>query len=220
VPTARTCLELGSGIGSVLLMLAYKLPDARFVAVEAQRNSFQLLTQNIARNQLGDRVRALFGDLRDLAHPELSPGGFDLITGTPPYVIPGSATPSTDAQRAFARQEFRGGVEEYLRAGSRCLNAHGRLVVCADARFPERVLDTAAALELRVVRRRDVVPREDQKQPLFSVFTLCRQAAGDAPAYEHGSWIARDSQGARTQAYHDLRSFFGLAVPSDEAPSP
>jgi len=220
-PGAEDCLELGSGIGSVLLMLAYKLPKARFVAVEAQRNSFELLTRNVARNDLGARVRPVFGDLRALAYPELIGAGFDLVTGTPPYVIPGSATPSSDAQRAFARQEFRGGVEDYLAAGGRCLKPRGRMVVCADARFPERVLDTAASAGLRVLRWRDVIPRAAEKSALFSVFTLGRadDEVSDAPP-ERCQWIARDAEGARSESYLAVRAFFGLAAPTTELPSP
>jgi tRNA1Val (adenine37-N6)-methyltransferase len=219
-PGARACLELGSGIGSVLLMLAYKLPAANFIAIEAQRNSFLLLNQNISRNQLSERVQPLFGDLRALAHRELRPDGFDLITGTPPYVLPGSATPSSDAQKAFARQEYRGGVEEYLLAGGRCLHPRGRMVVCADARFPERVLDTAPRAGLQVLRRCDVIPRAGEKGALFSVFTLGHASQGAPRAPEHESWVARNTDGARSQAYLDVRRFFGLAAPQGELPSP
>jgi tRNA1Val (adenine37-N6)-methyltransferase len=109
-PWARACLELGSGIGSVLLMLAHALPEARFVAVEAQRNSFKLLTENVRRNKLEARVALVHGDLRGQRFAD-GPG-FQLITGTPPYVPPGQATPSSDSQKAFCRQEFRGGVED------------------------------------------------------------------------------------------------------------
>lgn len=221
-PQAESALELGSGIGSVLLMLAYKLPQAEFVAIEAQRNSFQLLQQNIKRNGLSERVRAIFGDLRDQAQPELKAGGFDLITGTPPYVLPGSATPSSDAQRAFARQEYRGGVEDYLAAASRCLAPSGRIVVCADARFPERVLDSAQGLGLHVLRRRDVIPRANEaneKNALFSVFTLCFASEASTPLV-HEAWVARDAKGARSDDYLALRAFFGFVPKEHEAPSP
>lgn len=220
LPRATSCLDLGSGIGSVLLMLAYKLSDARFVAVEAQRNSFELLTRNVARNGLSERVRPVFGDLRAVAHPKLAPGGFDLVTGTPPYVPPGTATPSSDAQRAYARQEYRGGVEAYLEAGARCLRPRGRMVVCADARFPERVLSTAPGLGLSVLRQRDVIPRETEKAPLFSVFTLARRDEVEEPPLARCAWIARDEKGARSSSYLAVRSFFGLEARTREAPSP
>lgn len=217
-PTAQRCLELGSGIGSVLLMVAFKLPAAHVVAVEAQRNSFKLLTENVRRNGLAPRVHLVHGDLR-APLPAGIDLGFALVTGTPPYVPPGNATPSHDAQKAFARQELRGGVEDYLAAAGRVLAPEGVCVVCADARFPERVFTGAEAAGLVPIRRRDAVPREGQP-PLFSVFTL-RRADGGPASFEHcPAWVARDRDGARTEAYHAVRSFFGIAKPANEAPSP
>jgi len=214
-PHAARCLELGTGIGSVLLMLAYKLPAARFVAVEAQRNSFALATRNVADNQLAERVELIHCDLRE----DRDLGSFDLVTGTPPYVPKGTATPSSDVQKAYCRQELRGGVEAYLEAMGRTLAPHGVGVVCADARFPERAFRGAEQAGLAVVRQRDVLPRAGSK-PLFAVFTVVRSGAFDA-RFEHSEpWVARDEAGARTRAYHEVRSFFGIDPPAHEAPSP
>ncbi|HEX6243033.1 MAG TPA: methyltransferase [Polyangiales bacterium] len=214
-PQAARCLELGSGIGSVLLMLAYRLPQASFVAVEAQRNSFQLLVHNVAQNGLTQRVTTLHGDLREQVTPEL--GSFDLITGTPPYVLPGQATPSTDAQRAFARQEYRGGVEDYVLAASRVLARGGSLSVCCDARRPDRVEQAALHSGLGIVSQCDVFPRSG-RAALFSVFTLEHAPATVQRA--HITFTARTQTGARTEQYLALREFFGMSRPSDEAPSP
>lgn len=217
-PRAKRCLELGSGIGSVLLMLAHKLPEAQFVAIEAQRNSFQLLTENVRSNGLLPRVRLIHGDLRTDVTAEL--GTFDLVTGTPPYVPWGTATPSSDTQKAYCRQELRGGVEEYLAAIGRVLDPSvGIGVVCADARYPERVFVGAERAGLHVAKRRDVVPRAGQK-PLFAVFTVV-PASLPAWTYMHvPDWVARDESGARTADYLEVRSFFGIAPAVDEAPSP
>lgn len=213
-PDAQRCLELGSGIGSVLLMLCFKLPRAEFVAVEAQRNSFALLSRNVRDNSLTSRVTLLNGDLRELVSQAL--GSFELITGTPPYVAPGKATPSTDAQRAFCRQEFRGGVEAYLEAAGRVLSPTGRVVICADARYPERVQDGAQRAGLDLITRRDVFPRAG-KSALFSVFTL---GFSNAPLVQLAPFVARDEQGARTESYLQVRSFFGMAPNPAEQPSP
>ncbi len=216
MPGAKRCLDLGTGIGSVLLMLAYKLPDARFAVVEAQTNSFRLLQDNVARNDLSARVELVNGDLRDAVGLSPLDGVFELVTGTPPYVPPGQATPSTDAQRAYARQEYRGGVESYLSAAAPVLAAEGKLVVCADARFPERVVGFGRSVGLSVIDRLEIIPRADAKAPLFSVFTLMHTHAASAlfvhePPRE-ASWVARNADGARSQAYLDLRAFFGLAA--------
>lgn len=218
-PAARRCFELGSGIGSVLLMLAYKLPEAHFVAIEAQRNSFQLLGRNVRENGLSARVALLHGDLRELARAaDAHAGRYQLVTGTPPYVPPGSATPSHDAQKAYARQELRGGVEDYLATMGRLLAPAGVGVVCADARSPERAFRGAERAGLAVVRRRDVIPRAGAK-PLFTVFTV-RPREHAQPLEHTPPFVARDEHGARTDAYHALRAFFGMRAPINEQPSP
>jgi tRNA1Val (adenine37-N6)-methyltransferase len=219
-PTARMCLELGSGIGSVLLMLAYKLPSAHFVAIEAQRNSFRLLTRNVEQNALGERVTLLHGDLRDEAEAPALSARFELVTGTPPYVPPGRATPSSDSQRAYARQELRGGVEDYLSAVGRTLAPSGSAVVCADARFPERVFAGAERAQLSVIRQRDVVPRAGSKGALFALFTLMHKGVATPACERVPAWVARDEAGARTVDYLAVRAFFGISAPRDELPSP
>lgn len=218
-PDARRCLDLGTGIGSVLLMVADRLETAQLVGVEAQRNSYRLLVRNVARNGLDGRVRPVHGDFREEVQAHMDEAPFDLVTGTPPYLPPGCATPSSDAQRAYARQEFRGGVEAYVEAATRVLAPSGRLVICGDARTPERVERAAHTHGLGVVRRRDAVPRQARKTPLFSVFTLAPGSEA-IPTEDAETWVARDQTGARTQAYRDVRAFFGLPSPDDEAPNP
>jgi tRNA1(Val) A37 N6-methylase TrmN6 len=217
-PDARRCLELGSGVGSVLLMLCYRLADAQFLAVEAQRNSFSLLSRNVADNSLSGRVQLLHGDLRQVLHRSTH-GEFDLITGTPPYVPWGRATPSPDSQRTFARQELRGGVEDYLHTAGQLLATDGRVVICADARTPERVERGAERAGLALLSRLDALPRAT-KAPLFSVFTLCHRSAAQGPAARLPPFVARTGDGARSAAYHALRAFFGIGAPQHEPPSP
>lgn len=221
-PDARSYADLGCGLGSVLHMVAYRLgADARLAAIEAQAVSLALAERNLARNGLRARVRLVHGDLR---RPDLREalGGapFDLVTGTPPYLPPDRASPSTDAQRTYARLEMRGGVEDYLAAAAPLLAEGGRFVVCCDARRPDRALDGGAAAGLAPVRRRDVVPRAGRKGPLFTVWTFGRAADVDAPLVEEPPLVARDADGGRTPIAHALRRFFGLPVNEAEPPSP
>lgn len=224
-PSAARALDLGCGLGSVLLMLAWKLPEARLVGVEAQDISLALARRNVARNAgVAERTALLRGDLRDdvvLARALVDGGPFELVTGTPPYMPPGTATPSPDAQRAHARIELRGGVEAYLSAMAHVLAPGGVGVVCCDARTPQRALAAAASAGLVCVRRRDVVPREGAKGALFSVFTCMRRE--DAPTAQlvvDAPLVARDAGGRRTEAAFELRRFFDLPVDVHEPPSP
>lgn len=207
-PDARRHADLGCGLGSVVLMVAWKLPQATHVAVEAQAVSHELARRNLQRNGLLERVTLLRGDLRD---PQLLDGlgsGFDLVTGTPPYVIPGRATPAPDPQKAYARIEYRGGVEDYLASMKRLLAPGGRAVVCCDARFPERAFAGGEKAGLACLERIDAVPRPG-RSPLFSVFVFGH--ADEGTDFVHlPPFVARDADGSRSASYFALRTFFGL----------
>jgi tRNA1(Val) A37 N6-methylase TrmN6 len=164
-------LDLGCGLGSVLLLLAGKLPHAQLAGVEAQAMSFDLLQRNVARSGFAARVRIAHGDLRDpLVYRRFEPP-FDLITGTPPYFPPEAALDAEDEQRAFARIEYRGGVEAYIAAAAPLLARDGALVLCGDARVGERTTSAATAAGLSSSARCDVRARAGLL-PLFSVWTL------------------------------------------------
>ena len=211
-PDAARILDLGCGLGSVLFSLADVLPAARLVGVEAQEVSYALARLNLARSGFDDRITLVAGDLRDAGvRARLADlGPFDLVSGTPPYVPPGRSTPSPDAQRAHARIELRGGVEDYLATAAPLLAPGGRAVVCCDARTPARPLAGGRAADLRALTATQAIPRPG-KAPLFSVWVFGRadeHCAGEV-AWQP-PFVARDEAGVRTQAYVSLRRFFGL----------
>ena len=205
-PSPARYLDLGCGIGSVLLMVCDRAHPGRAAAIEAQEISHALAERNIERNDF--EVELAFGDFRKSeVQRSLSLSEFDLITGTPPYAPVGTATPSPDSQRAHARIEYRGGIEAYMDAASALLAPEGDFVVCA-AGDPERVLRAAEAAGLVAHRRVDAIPRAG-RDTLFHVWRLRRPGA-KVPTFEAHRFVARDEEGERTEAYVQLRRFFGL----------
>jgi tRNA1(Val) A37 N6-methylase TrmN6 len=205
-PHAARVLDLGCGLGSVLLHLAWKLPHAQLSGVEAQAMSFALLERNIARSGFAERVRVRHGDLRDASALAELGSGFDLITGTPPYFPPEAALDAEDEQRAFARIEYRGGVEAYIAAGAPLLAHEGVLVLCGDARVGARATSAADAHGLRIRARCDVIARA-HNPPLFSVWTLRRD---DGPT-DVSTLMLRGPSGEPTDDAARLREFSGFA---------
>jgi len=204
-PAAPRVVDLGCGIGSVLLHLAWSLPRTTLTGIEAQAVSFELLRRNVDDNRLADRVSIVHGDLRD--DDALAQLGTDvaLVTGTPPYFPIGTSVGALDEQRAYARIEYRGGVEVYLRAGARILARDGTMVMCGDARAEARVQAAAAREGLHVDARCEVVPRAGEP-PLFAVWTLHR-----APRpFTAKAMTLRDAAGAPTADAARLRAFAGL----------
>ena len=88
-PTARTALDLGSGIGTVGMISAWRLPGAKFVTVEAQAESAALAKKSARYNGLEDRYEIRQGDFRDQKILRADEK-FDFIMGSPPYFPPDS----------------------------------------------------------------------------------------------------------------------------------
>jgi tRNA1Val (adenine37-N6)-methyltransferase len=202
----RRFVDLGCGIGTVLLLVAWRFPAARGVGVEAQAVSAALARRSVAWNGAACEVRD--GDLRDAAAiPESAV--FDLVTGTPPYLPPGTAHGSARPQVDACHLERRGGVEAYCAAAARLLAPGGTFVTCAGAIEPGRVVRGAADAGLTVLRRRDVVPRAG-KAALFGLWALARADEGLAGTIVEPPLVVRDARGRWTEEFRALRAAFGM----------
>jgi tRNA1(Val) A37 N6-methylase TrmN6 len=203
---ARTrILDLGSGIGSVGLLVLWRSPSATLTAVEAQEVSFALLEKNIAMNGLGARVRAVHGDLREVRFDER----FDLVTGSPPYWDVRDGIVPADSQKAHARFELRGDVRDYCAAARAAMQKDARFVFCfptAQRARAERACDEAA---LPIVRSRDVVPREGAAA-LFSLFCCRRREDEGEPPIAEPPYVVRDASGEQTPEHAAARATFGM----------
>ena len=203
----RRLLDLGCGIGAVLLLLAWRFPDTRCVGIEAQGPSVDLARRSAAWNGIERRVEVRLGDLRD---PGAAPDGaiYELITGTPPYLPRGSATEPTRSQQAPCHLEHRGGIEEYCVTAARLLAPGGRFVLCHAAPQTARVESAASAAGLAIECRREVVPRQG-KAPLFSVFSL-RPGGEPGQLTVPPPLVVRDEGGQRTPEFRAVRQRMGM----------
>ncbi len=154
----RAALDLGCGIGSVALMVAWSFPAARVTGIEAQAVSLDLARRSLVWNGVDDRVTLHHGDLRD---PSVlaDDARFDLVTGTPPYFLADAIVESEVVQRGPCRVEHRGGPDDYARAAALRLREGGRFVMCASVLQRERVREGARAAGLDTLRCVEVVPR-------------------------------------------------------------
>ena len=82
-PTVRSILDLGSGIGTVAMVAAWRCPGARVVTIEAQPDSVRLARKAAIHNQLTERMEIREGDFRE-ATVLSADERFDLLLGSPP----------------------------------------------------------------------------------------------------------------------------------------
>ena len=153
VSTPERALDLGTGIGSVLMMVAWRHPDASVVGVEAQELSASMAKRSLRYNgaDAGGRCEVRRADIRDTADwlREGEAGSFDLVTGTPPYF------PVTHVLATRETEESDMG-ETGATAASVAIGAIGALPTCqqsAPARYEFRggieAYCAAASLALR-----------------------------------------------------------------------
>jgi tRNA1Val (adenine37-N6)-methyltransferase len=204
-------LDLGSGIGSVAMLAAWRLPAARFVTIEAQERSLRLATKSVSYNGLEDRFTLLHGDLREAARLLEDEPPFDLVLGSPPYWPPGTATPAESEQAVPARIEMRGDVADYARAAARAL-APGALFACVHpAPRAEEAARALADAGLKVVRARDVVFKDgDAARVRLWACVRKDDAPDDLAEFEEPPLVIRLANGARSAEYAAIRLAMGF----------
>jgi len=183
-PSARTVLDLGSGIGTVGMICAWRLPGARFVTIEAQPESVALARKSARYNGLTDRYEIREGDFREpgiLGENEK----FDLITGSPPYFPPAAGVKSEHPQKLACRFELRGNIADYCTSAASHLAAGGffACVFPIESTQLARVETGARDAGLVIVRKRPVVFREGDP-PLVGLFGMTR--VHDLPEWFRG----------------------------------
>ncbi|MES1204385.1 MAG: methyltransferase domain-containing protein [Pseudomonadota bacterium] len=206
-PGPARILDLGCGIGTVLLLMAWRFPASRVWGIEAQTVSAALARRSIAWNGAGARCAVASGDLRDATLLEEEPP-FELVTGTPPYFPRGTGVESDQIQQGPCRFEHRGGIEDYAAAAARRLIPGAPFVACAAGTQTDRVLAAAAAAGLAVDRLREVIPRAG-KAPLVLLFSMRHRANAPAMVVEP-PLIVRDTAGRRTDEFVALRAEMGM----------
>jgi tRNA1(Val) A37 N6-methylase TrmN6 len=172
VPSASRVLDLGSGIGSVAMIAAWRVPGARIVTIEAQEVSVRLAAKSAVYNGLADRYEIRCADFR--RDEALGPAeAFDLVFGSPPYFPVGSGIEADHPQKVACRFELRGDIGDYAHVAARHLAAGGVFACVFPEEQRERVERAAAEEELTIVRRRPVIFREGEP-PLIGLFVMMR----------------------------------------------
>ncbi len=200
-------LDLGCGIGSVLLMTCHSLRPQFSVGIEAQKQSAAMAQASVEKLPQTREIQIIHGDFRTAINDSLA-STFDIVTASPPYFPVGAGTMSKDYQRAACRFELRGGVEAYFEAAARAMSDNGRFILVFQTEWDERVLKAALSVNLYLQHRVDVLMRTDKDRPFLSVYSFQR-----TPETVTASGFAiRNAAGKITQDYRRARSEIGLST--------
>jgi tRNA1Val (adenine37-N6)-methyltransferase len=214
-PTVSTALDLGSGIGTVAMLGAWRLPGARFVTIEAQAESIALARKSVEWNGLTERFELREGDFRDskIIRPEER---FDLVLGSPPYFPLGTGIEGDHPQKIACRFEVRGDIRDYCRVAAEHLQPGGVFACVFPVNPPEqhnRVREAARVAGLTIIRWRPIIFRAGEP-PLIGLFLMMR--AVDLPDWmRERTWTepaltVRDETGAIHPEYSAVKLSFGF----------
>jgi tRNA1Val (adenine37-N6)-methyltransferase len=161
-------IDLGCGVGVVLLRLAQSSGCAELSGVEIQAEMARLAEENAHRNGFGGRVRIINTDLREWQQ-DFAAGSFDVVVTNPPYRRVGTGQVAPNPERAMARHEFCGGIVDFLRTASGLLGSGGRFYIVYLAERLAELLAEMRCFKLEPKRLRMVYSRGGEKARIVLV---------------------------------------------------
>lgn len=137
----QSVLELGCGVGAVMLAASYRLPEVYFTGIEREPVYAALAEKNIVTNDMQDRVKVQVGDLceRDLLVDMKEQ--FDHIIANPPYFSNDSHTSSANDLRRVARQADPGAIAQWVQAANRYLKPEGTVTFIYPEKQAQELID-------------------------------------------------------------------------------
>ena len=195
LPRSAKILDLGSGCGTLGMLLCARDPDCTVTGFELTEHSHRAAQQNIRTNGLQSRMESICADLRQI--PELLPqGSFSLCVSNPPYFSGGPVSHRTP----LARREDGCTLAELLKSTSWALKYGGDLYL---VHRPERlgeIIAQAAPFHLEVKRLGLLRHAEGQRPNLI----LLQLRKGGKPGLSWEEITLYDKSGIPTEEYRAI----------------
>lgn len=168
LPRNARVLDLGSGCGTLGLLLCAKDPGCTVTGLELTQCAHEAALENIRDNHLEHRLYSICADLRHIP-PGLAKGSFDLCVSNPPYFSGGAASQKTP----LARQEGACDPESLFAAAASMLRYGGDFYL---VHKPEKLAQlcfeaSRAGLEPKLLR----LVRHRTDGPIAMILLKCRK---------------------------------------------
>lgn len=195
LPKNARVLDLGSGCGTLGLLLCAKDSSCHITGLEITEPAHLAALENIRRNSLSARMESICADLRSVSE-RFSPGQFSCCVSNPPYFSRGAVSRS----HPLARQEKACSLQELMTAASWGLKYGGDFfLVHRPERLGELIVRGAEA-GLEAKRLCLVRHRPDEAVSLI----LLQLRKGGKPGLRWEEISLLDSRGAPTKAYREI----------------
>lgn len=135
----ESALEVGTGVGTALLALAYRVPEARLTGLEMQRHLIRIAQTNILANSMHGRVDVMAGDLMT-PPPRLAASSFSHVFSNPPYHTEKKAVKSHIPSKALSHIESSAPLNKWVDFCVRMVKPKGSVtIIMTAARLDELV---------------------------------------------------------------------------------
>ena len=195
LPKNARVLDLGSGCGTLGLLLCAKDPGCRVVGFEITELSHGAALENIRANHLEARMESICADLCSI--PErIAPGSFSCCVSNPPYFSGGLSSQKTP----LARQTLGCDLSSLLKSAAWALKYGGDLFLVHKPERLGEILGLSAGVHLEAKRLSLVRHREGQAPSLI----LLQLRKGGRPGLNWEEITLFEKDGTPTQAYRSI----------------
>jgi len=195
LPRDAKVLDLGSGCGTLGLLLCGKDPGCHITGVELDEKAHLTALENISRNGLNTRMESICRDLRSVSE-KLSPGSFSCCVSNPPYFSGGAASQTL----ATARQELSCTPDDLFSCGSRLLKFGGDFYLVHKPERLAQLIATAAKYNLEA--KRLCLIRHRESAPVNLILLQLRKGAKPGLVWEE--IILHHADGTPTPIYKEI----------------
>ena len=195
LPKNARVLDLGSGCGTLGLLLCGKDPNCHITGIELEEKAHTEALENIRRNALQARMESICADLRSVSE-RFSPGSFSCCVSNPPYFSGGFSSKTL----ATARQEGCCSPEDLFACGGRLLKFGGDFFL---VHKPERLAELiATAARYQLEAKRLCLVRHREGAPVNLILLQLRKGA--KPGLNWEEIILYKADGTPTSTYQDI----------------
>lgn len=195
LPKNARILDLGSGCGTLGVLLCAKDPGCTVTGIEIDPNAHMMALQNITANDLENRLSSICADLTQIAE-DFSAGSFDLCISNPPYFTGGFLSKSTP----IARHEKHCSLDALMQCAAKAVKFGGDFYF---VHKPERLAEIFAAAALRKLEpKRLCLLRHKTDGPVSLVLVQCRKGGKPGLLWEEAA--LQDSAGNPTEFWNNM----------------
>lgn len=199
-PAYSSVLDIGSGTGLLMLMLAQK-HKGEIRGIELDLNAFHQLKENIGKSPWRQLLKVFPGDVRSFSFS----GKFDFIISNPPFYE--NDLPAATASANLARHSKELTLEELLRAVDANLAPGGSFGVLLPYQRAAWFEDLAATAYGFMLKERLLVRQSARHDYFRSILYFSRHRDSYIPTTE---LTIRDNDGAYTDDFVDLMKDYYL----------